>query len=611
MRPIRIFISSVQKEFAGERRVIRDYVRRDALLHQFFDVFLFEDLPASDRRTDDVYLEEVGRCSIYMGILGNEYGSTDLTGLSPTEREFDHATACGKTRLIFVKGTEDGGRDPKMMALIHKAGGQLIRRRFTDVAELTTALYASLVEYLERQGMIQTRPYGERWCDDASLTDIDDRSVAVFVSRARSERQFALTQGTPIPDVLTHLHLLADGKVSNAAILLFGRNPQRFMPHAEIRCMHFHGTEIQRPAPFYRIFKGNLLEQIDQAVDFVLSKVNRSVETRAEGPQAPVRYELPEDVIAEAIVNAVAHRDYASAAVVQVSVFADRVEVWNPGELLPPLTPESLCKPHRSILRNPRVAEVLYLAHYIEKYGTGTLMMIRESVKHELPEPSFSGQQPGEFGVTIWRDWLTEQVMAALELNERQRKAVAVVKTKGVITNSVYQQAVSTSRPTAIRDLAELVAKGVFIRKGTARSVHYILGSKRLIHDSSDSHIKTPANDSKMTHTTQMTSGASPENASNVSSNIPSGTRLALSWHQVEMLDKCLIDTGITELLEIAGRTDRTKFRNQVLNPLIKAGFLEMTVPDKPSSSKQKYRVTEEGRDLLEKQTKEADADEK
>ena len=77
------------------------------------------------------------------------------------------------------------------------------------------------------------------------------------------------------------------------------------------------------------------------------------------------------------------------------------------------------------------------------------------------------------------------------------------------------------------------------------------------------------------------------------------------------MLDKCLIDTGITELMEIAGRTDRTKFRNQVLNPLIKAGFLEMTVPDKPSSSKQKYRVTEKGRDLLEKQTKEADADEK
>ena len=72
----------------------------------------------------------------------------------------------------------------------------------------------------------------------------------------------------------------------------------------------------------------------------------------------------------------------------------------------------------------------------------------------------------------------------------------------------------------------------------------------------------------------------------------------ALSQHQVEILNKCLIDTGITELMEIAGRTDRTKFRNQVLNPLIESGLLEMTVPDKPRSSKQKYRVTEKGQIL-------------
>ena len=80
------------------------------------------------------------------------------------------------------------------------------------------------------------------------------------------------------------------------------------------------------------------------------------------------------------------------------------------------------------------------------------------------------------------------------------------------------------------------------------------------------------------------------------------GTMSALSQHQVEILNKCLIDTGITEHMGIAGRTDRTKFRNQVLNPLIEAGLLEMTVPDKPRSSKQKYRVTEKGQDLLAKQ---------
>ncbi|HUV01668.1 MAG TPA: hypothetical protein VMW32_11955 [Bacteroidales bacterium] len=67
-------------------------------------------------------------------------------------------------------------------------------------------------------------------------------------------------------------------------------------------------------------------------------------------------------------------------------------------------------------------------------------------------------------------------------------------------------------------------------------------------------------------------------------------------------MHKCLIDTGITELMKIAGRADRTKFRNLVLNPLIEAELLEMTIPDKPSSSKQKYRVTEKGRALLIKQ---------
>lgn len=65
--------------------------------------------------------------------------------------------------------------------------------------------------------------------------------------------------------------------------------------------------------PFYRIFKSTVFGQVDMAVDFVLSKLNRSVGTRSKSTQAPVRYEIPPDVIREAIVNAIAHRDYSSA----------------------------------------------------------------------------------------------------------------------------------------------------------------------------------------------------------------------------------------------------------------------------------------------------------
>jgi len=475
---LRIFISSVQKELADERRAVKSFIEGEPLLRRFFAVFLFEDLPASDRRADAVYLAEVDRCAVYVGIFGYEYGFEDVEGVSPTEREFERATASGKLRLIFVKGADDRSREPKMRSLIRKAGGQLIRRRFGSTNELTAALYASLVDYLETCGAIQNRPFEERPCPDATLDDVDARAVADFVRLARMERQFPLPVKTPVADVLSHLHMVRDDRPTNAAILLFGSNPQRFHPSAEVRCMHFHGTEVQRPVPFYRVFKGTLFEQVSLAADFVLSKLNRSVGTRAESNQAPVRYEIPPDVIREAIVNAIAHRDYTSAGAVQVSVFADRVEVWNPGTLLAPLTPESLRRPHGSIARNPRICEALFLARYIEKFGTGTLMMIRESLAHALPEPDFA-QRGGEFTIAVWRDWLTADIVDRLNLSDRQKQALTFVKTQGRISNRDLRDLTGVTIRTASRDLEDLVHKGVLTKVGaTGRSTFYVVARK-------------------------------------------------------------------------------------------------------------------------------------
>jgi Fic family protein len=83
-----IFVSSVQKELQAERYAVRDFVHSNDLLRQFFKVFLFEDLPPSDRKPDDVYPEQVESSPIYIGIFGNEYGREDNDGLSPTEKEF-------------------------------------------------------------------------------------------------------------------------------------------------------------------------------------------------------------------------------------------------------------------------------------------------------------------------------------------------------------------------------------------------------------------------------------------------------------------------------------------------------------------------------------------
>ena len=127
-----IFISSVQKELATERRAVKDFITHDPLLHRFIsDVFLFEDIPAGDRKPDDIYLSEVEQKDIYLGVFGNEYGWKNKDGKSPTELEFEHATRTHRERLIFVKGNDDKAREPEMARLVARAGRQVTRRRFS------------------------------------------------------------------------------------------------------------------------------------------------------------------------------------------------------------------------------------------------------------------------------------------------------------------------------------------------------------------------------------------------------------------------------------------------------------------------------------------------
>ena len=474
-----LFVSSVQNELSAERRAIKSFLQNDPLLRRFFDVFLFEDLPASDRRADDVYLGEVENCDLYVGLFGNEYGSEDARGISPTEREFDLATQKGKPRLIFVKGADDKARHPKMIKLIRKAGTQLIRRRVTDSNDLTAALYAALIEHMEQSGDLRTLPFDASACPRATLNDLPQDKIQTFLEVARRERNYPLPVKTTREKALTHLNLLDNGSPTHAAVLLFGKEPQRFLPTSEVKCMHFHGTTVRKPIPSYQIYKGTAFELVDQAADFVLSKINRHIGTRAESVQAPATYEIPKEAVTEAIVNAVAHRDYTSNASVQVMLFADRLEVWNPGELPPSLTPERLREPHASIPHNPLIAEPLYLARYIEKAGSGTLDMIDRCDEAGLPSPDFE-ERAGQFVTTLWRDWLTAEVISSFDLNERQQKAVAYVKVHGRITNKDYRDLTGTIIRTASRDLEELVSKGVLRKIGvTGRSAHYVLAGKQ------------------------------------------------------------------------------------------------------------------------------------
>jgi len=477
---LRIIVSSVQKEFATLRRDLKAFLLGDAFLRRFVaEVFLFEELPASDQRADHVYLAEVERCDIYLGVLGCQYGHEDAQGISPTEHEYLHATKHRKTRLIFVWGTDDSQRAPRMMKLIRRASAELVRRRVEDTNALNAEVYASLVDYLDRRGALRVPPFDTAACHGASLQDLSRKRIDWFLETAQRERGFPLKPNTTTKALLTHLNLLDGSKPTNAAMLLFGSTPQRFHRTAETKCVRCHGTEYCRPFASQQIYTGDLFEQVDQARDFVLGKIDRAVGTRAAGPTAPATYELPPDAIAEAIVNAVAHRDYNSNASVEVRLFADRLEVWNPGTLPGTLTLESLHGDHPSVPFNPLIAESLYLTRYIEKAGSGTQRMSELCREAGLPEPDYELRQ-GSFVLTIWKDWFTDEMLAGCGLNERQVKAIAHLKRFGRITNREYQHLTGAIPRTAARDFDELSKKGLLAKVGrTGRSAHYVLNRKR------------------------------------------------------------------------------------------------------------------------------------
>ena len=474
-----IFISSVQKELASERRAIRDFIRADALFCQYFDVFLFEDLPAADRRADETYLDEVSASAIYLGLFANEYGSTDNKGISPTEHEFDRATNDSIYRLAFIKGSDDSKRDPAMKKLIGKVSKQLRRRRFETTEELLHGrIYPSLIEFLHWKGILRSIVFEQEPLPDLDPTALDESKVRWFLRRAREARGYPLAVDTPISEALAHLDLLTENQLTQSALLLFGKKPQSWLPASEVKCLHFHGTEPVKPIPDYQVFKGNLFHLIDQATDFVMAKLARKVGVRDAGPENIVAYEIPKAAVTEIIINALAHRDYQSDASVQIYVFADRVAVWNPGELPPTLTPAKLKQAHSSVPRNKRLCEALFLANYIDKAGTGILDVLGKCREAGLPEPDFV-QDGDQFTVTLWRDALTPARLDQLGLNERQRKAVEHLRTKPQITNADYQTIASVTRKTAARDLDALVECGLLVRRGEKRGSHYVLASAR------------------------------------------------------------------------------------------------------------------------------------
>lgn len=474
----KIFVSGVQKELKAERLAVQEIVENDVLLKDYFSVFLFEKAPAGSKSSKALYLKEVRACDVYIVIFGDEYGKVPKNKLSATEEEFREAQKSSKNVLVYIKAKSDNTRDKrvkKIIAEIKDEDSGYKYYRFRNIQELKSAVHESLIEFLREKGIVGKSIFDQAVCEEASWKDIDTDKVKWFLRTAKEKRNFPLPENTPVKDVFIHLNLLNGDKLTNAAILLFGKNPHKFHLQAETKCLQLSGTEVEKPFPSYHIYNGNLFDQVDRAVSFVLSSIKLPVIQQEHTAQVKRPPEIPLFAVEEAIVNALAHRSYNDTSGVQVMVFIDRVEIWNSGSLPAQLTIADLKKPHRSFPGNPLIAEVFYLANYIQKAGSGTIEMVKQCKQAELPEPEFINNRGYEFRTILGRDFFTESVLTKLGLNERQLKAVKYVKTKGEISRKVYVDLVPISPRQALLDLTELVKKRILYPLGKGRSRKYSL----------------------------------------------------------------------------------------------------------------------------------------
>lgn len=257
--------------------------------------------------------------------------------------------------------------------------GKYYVRSGSTLQELNGAALQNFV--LRKMG----RSWDEVTNDRVTLNDIDRTAIDYFIrkgiaaNRVPNDLREASTE-----EVLTSLGLMDEnGGLMNAAVLLFGKNPQRYYPSAEFKIGRFGVDDAD--LMFQDVIEGNILQMADRVMDVLQAKYLISP-VRFEGMQRYEKLELPKEALREILYNAIAHKDYTGAHI-QMHVYDDSVEIWNEGELPEGYTQETLFARHSSKPRNLKIANAFFKAGFIDTWGRG-FQKIRDGFESEgLPMP--------------------------------------------------------------------------------------------------------------------------------------------------------------------------------------------------------------------------------
>lgn len=314
----------------------------------------------------------------------------------------------------------------------------------------------------------------------ASRADLDEEVIQDYLRRRAS--RLGRDLGQTEEELLTAVGALTPrGQPTVAGLLLFGKEPQFFIPQSGLVYVRFAGTDTRGPGgmPGYsrrEEFSGALARVIENCWTILLQEMRGEAVVRALKREDHMLYPL--FAVREALVNAICHRDYRlSGRRVEVRQFDDRLEVSSPGGLPGYITLDNIIEEHFS--RNPRLVNGLFEWGYIEQLGLGIDRMIEEMVQAGHPQPEFKAT-PFAFTVILRRNVIAAARRTVPEwatgMNERQIRAIQYLQESGRITNREYHDLCPDVSPETLRlDLNDLVEKGLLMKIGDKKGTYYIL----------------------------------------------------------------------------------------------------------------------------------------
>lgn len=327
----------------------------------------------------------------------------------------------------------------------------------------------------------------------SSVDDLDSAQVEAYVERIRREHPRRLRGATTPEEGLQALHVTAldergTTRPTRAGLLMFGRYPQALEPQLVITFLQYAGVDERTKGPRgerfidNRKFEGPIPEMLDEAVSHIMGRIGTA--GLIDGLLTRDIPDYPRPALREALLNAVAHRDYSAyvrGSQVQVKLFADRLEINSPGGLFGDVTLETL--EEKQSTRNQRLMQMMEDHRLVDNRGTGIDGMIAEMRDAHLEPPRF-GDDRSYFRVTFYRhtlmlsgegvDWLNG-VAAALLVSDRQRLALLYLRHNERMTNSDYRRLHRVDSRVAARELQELVTLGAVDMRGVRGGAHYVL----------------------------------------------------------------------------------------------------------------------------------------